>query len=367
MIAWKLLLNTIPQSLILKKYEVELRVILDNGSEICLKGCDNEDTLKGVGVEFAVLDEYASMKPNVWYEIIRPMLTDTKGRALFIGTPKGKNSLWELYMKGQRNEDGFKSWQFKTQDNPFIDPLEIEQARKELPGRYFRQEYEASFEDYVGLVWPEFRQSHVIEPTYIPSMFPRIGAIDPAMSGTTGVLKCAIDDEGCLIIYDEYYETNVRVDEVCTAIKEENIRWYIDPSSAEKNIQKEGKLYSLYNEYADNGIRPFPAENDVEAGINRVAEFLKQGRIRIFSSCKNLIAELERYHWAEERETVTGVVKPKPYKKADHLCDCLRYIIMSRVKKADLKRMITPEYDSPIAHVNREREAKGLPPLELDA
>ena len=109
MIAWKLLQEMLPDESIIKKNEVKLTLELSNESEICLKGADNEDSLRGVGLNFCVMDEYAQMKPNVWHEIVRPMLLDTEGGCLFIGTPQGKNSLWELWMKGQRLEDGFKS------------------------------------------------------------------------------------------------------------------------------------------------------------------------------------------------------------------------------------------------------------------
>src|SRR3990167_1547859 len=352
MIAWKMLVNLIPTELVIKKYEVELRIILNNGSEICLKGCDNEESLKGVGISFVVLDEYAQMQANVWYEIIRPMLTDTLGRALFIGTPKGKNSLFELFIKGQQLIDGFKSWRFGTKDNPFIDQNEIKSAKQELPDRYFKQEYEASFEDYVGIVYPEFNPSHIIEPIYLQNIYPRIGTIDPAMSGTTAALKAAVDEDGNLFIYSEFYQQNKRVSDVTEIIKEENVRWWIDPASSEHLIQKEGKLYSLFNEYADNGIRAAPAENDVSAGINRVGEYFKTNKIKIFSTCKNLIYELERYHWSEEKETIAGVLKPKPYKKNDHLADCLRYLIMSHLGPADLNIKENLSYVSPLYKKN---------------
>lgn len=359
MIAWKMLQEMLPKELIKSKNEVRLEINLINGSEIALKGADNEDSLRGIGLDFVVLDEYAMMKPNVWEEIIRPMLTDTKGRALFIGTPKGKNSLWELFIKGQRKEDGYASYAFKTIDNPFIDPKEIEEAKKQLNERYFKQEYEASFEDYTGLIWPEFTEKHIIKPLYLPQVFKRIGAIDPAISGTTAVLKVAIDEDGNLIIYSEYYEAGKRASEVAQSVKDD-IRWYIDPASAASNVQRDGKLYTLYDEYGDNGIRAETAENDVEAGINRVGEYFKQGKIKIFNTCKNLIWELERYHWSEEKETSSGLMKPKPYKKDDHLCDCLRYLVMSRISPSELKFKENIPETSPLGRMNelrRRREA----------
>jgi PBSX family phage terminase large subunit len=352
-----MLLAKLPRELIESKNEVELTVKMIVGAPICLKGADNEDSLRGAGLSFVVLDEYAMMKRNVWQEIVRPMLTDTKGRALFIGTPQGKNALWELFIKGQRKENEFSSYQFKTIDNPFIDPQEVEQARTQLSETYFKQEYEASFEDYTGLIWPEFTEKHLIEPYPIPQSFPKIAAIDPAMSGTTAVLKSAIDEDGNLIIYSEYYEQNKRVSEVAEVIKD-NLRWFIDPASASRNMTKDGQLYSLFNEYGDNGIYATPGENDVEAGINRVAEYFKSGKIKIFKTCKNLVYEIERYHWSEERETVSGIMKPKPFKSMDHLCDCLRYLVMSRSQNA-LKPQPKVTRDSVAYEMERqEREAK---------
>jgi hypothetical protein len=279
------------------------------------------------------------------------MLTDTKGRALFIGTPKGKNSLWELYIKGQRQEDGFSSYCFKTISNPHIDPLEVEDAKKQMNERYFRQEYEASFEDYTGLIYPEFSHKlHVIEPCSLPLFYERIGAIDPAIYGTTGALKAAIDENG--ILYEEYYQSNKRASEVAEALRSElttddKIKWFIDPASAAHNIQRDGRMYTLFDEYRDNGIYCHAGENDVDYGINRVAEYFKKDKIKIFSTCKNLIHELERYHWSEERETTSGMMKPKPYKSEDHLSDALRYLIASRFQKTvKNETVVYPEFSA---------------------
>ena len=333
MIAWKMLQDMVPKEAILKKNEVKLEIILVNGSEISLKGADNEDSLRGVGLHFVVLDEYAGMKPNVWQEIVRPMLTDTLGRALFIGTPKGKNHFWELWLKGQRRESGYSSYQMQTAMNPYIQRSELKEAETQLNERYFRQEYLASFEDYVGLIWPEFDEKiHVIAPFIIPDWWETVAAIDTAISGTTAVLKAALDEDGNIFITNEYYEQNKRVSEVSDSVRGWRPGlWLVDPA-AKIRTQKSmtGSIYSLFDEFLDNGIVLIPAENDVNAGINRVAEYYKANKIKVFNTCKNLIYETQRYHWSEERETVLGVSMPKPYKHLDHAVDCKRYILMSR-------------------------------------
>lgn len=159
-IAWNILKEICyeyPQ-LIHKKNESELSIEFINGSLVELKGCDNEDSLRGPGLDKINPDEFAFVKDGkrLWGEVLRPMLTDRKGKATFIGTPDGFNYMYDIYQKGRTGEDGFKSWTYKTIDSPFIDPLEIEQARKELDERSFRQEYEASFEAATGRVYYNF-------------------------------------------------------------------------------------------------------------------------------------------------------------------------------------------------------------------
>lgn len=333
-LAWDILLKMIPANLMAKKpNESELKITLRNGSTIHLKGADNPETLVGRGLSGLVIDEVAKIRNHkrVWEEILRPSLSDYQGFCIFISTPQGKDYFWELFTKGQRKEDDFESWQFKTSDNPFIPRSEIKAAQDTLSERYFKQEYEASFEDFTGLIWPEFDQkTHVIDPIELPSYFQRIGAIDFATIGTTASLFCSIGEDGELYIAGEYYEQNKRASEVCEAIKGKSDIWFGDPAGKRKSENRNGVLFSLFDEYLDGGVSIIPAQNDVNPGINRVAEYFKANKIKIFKTCKNLIAEIEKYHWSEERETVLGVSEPKPYKSFDHACDCLRYLVMSR-------------------------------------
>jgi len=122
-------------------------ITLVNDRKIYLKGSDRPDTMRGVGLAYVVIDEYADMKPQVFEQILRPALSDVKGGALFIGTPKGRNHFYELYQMAQRGEDeDWSSFHFTSFDNPLLDPKEIEAAKKSMSSFSFRQEYLASFE-----------------------------------------------------------------------------------------------------------------------------------------------------------------------------------------------------------------------------
>jgi len=127
-------------------YEKECYVRLINGRRISIKGADEPDSLRGVGLSYVVMDEYAFMKPDVWNVIIRPALADYKGRAMFIGTPDGKNHFYDLYNEARENKSGeWGAFSFKTLDNPTLDPTEVQSARSTLSTVQFRQEFEASF------------------------------------------------------------------------------------------------------------------------------------------------------------------------------------------------------------------------------
>lgn len=128
---------------------------LVSGRKIYIKGADNPDSLRGIALSYVVLDEYADMKANVWDEIIEPALMDYEGQALFIGTPKGKNHFYKMFMKGltyKYNEETdhevmYEAFHFKSGDNPFIKRHELERMmNKDTDSRdTVRQEIEASF------------------------------------------------------------------------------------------------------------------------------------------------------------------------------------------------------------------------------
>jgi hypothetical protein len=123
-------------------------ITLINGAKIYVRGSDRPDTLRGVSLTYLVLDEVADIKSETWEKVLRASLSDKKGSALFIGTPKGRNWFYDMYNLGSTDKDTeWKSWHFTTKDNPLIDPNEILAAKKTLSSFSFKQEYEASFDN----------------------------------------------------------------------------------------------------------------------------------------------------------------------------------------------------------------------------
>ena len=144
-IIWDLLLD-LGREVIQNSHVNNLDITLINGARIYVRGADRPDTLRGVSLTYAVLDEVADIKPEAWEQVIRASLSDKRGRALFIGTPKGRNWFYDTFKLGESEDDpDWKSWHFTTADNPLIDQAEIESAKKTLSSFAFKQEYMASF------------------------------------------------------------------------------------------------------------------------------------------------------------------------------------------------------------------------------
>lgn len=145
-IIWDLLLS-LGRDVIQTSHVNNLDITLINGARIYVRGADRPDTLRGVSLTYAVLDEVADIKVEAWEQVIRASLSDKKGRAIFIGTPKGRNWFYDLFNLGKNeNDPEWRSWHFTTKDNPMIDPKEIESAKKTLSSFSFKQEYMASFD-----------------------------------------------------------------------------------------------------------------------------------------------------------------------------------------------------------------------------
>lgn len=165
-IVWDLLLD-LGREIIQTSNVNNLDITLINGARIYVRGADRPDTLRGVSLTFAVLDEVADIKPQAWEQVIRASLSDKKGKAIFIGTPKGRNWFYDLWKLGQDNTDkDWKSWHFTTKDNPMIDPEEIESAKKTLSNFAFKQEYLASFANAGADVFKEEWIKYGEEPQY---------------------------------------------------------------------------------------------------------------------------------------------------------------------------------------------------------
>jgi hypothetical protein len=162
---WRRLKQAIPTSWrATKPNETECSITLRSGHVIRIVGLDSYDNLRGSGLFFALVDEWADCPYEAWEEVLRPMLSTCRyyvdgelrvgGHALRIGTPKGFNHCYDSYLDGQDGkEPDHKSWLYTSIDGGNVPAEEIEAARRKMDPRTFRQEYLASFENYQGVIY----------------------------------------------------------------------------------------------------------------------------------------------------------------------------------------------------------------------
>jgi|WetSurMetagenome_2_1015567.scaffolds.fasta_scaffold00223_20 phage FluMu gp28-like protein len=156
-IIWRMIKKIIPMNLVEKIMEGDKYIQFKNGSLIFAKSGDSPDALRGEGLDGVVLDEAAMLKREVWEQAIRPALADKEGWAVFISTPKGRNYLFNLYLKGKNDQTGrYKSFKYTSYDNPFVKKEELDEMILGLPELEYRQEIMADFIEGSGTVFKHY-------------------------------------------------------------------------------------------------------------------------------------------------------------------------------------------------------------------
>ena len=307
-IMWPELLAAIPRRWLAKPpNETSMSILLVNGTRIELKGADNPDSLRGVGIHFLVMDEVQDIDPEAWSKVLRPTLASTGGHALFIGTPKAYNFLYELYMLGQKEENvkagKWMSWQFPTMTSPFIPPDEIEAAKQDMDDKSFNQEFNASFETMSGRVYHPFdRKIHVRSCAFDPEKPIWVGQdfnIDPMSS-----VILQPQEDGTLWAIDEIVLRGSNTEEVCDELERRYWRYvnqvylYPDPAGQYRQHARGESDLDIFREKGFKKQRYHRKHPPIADRVNAVKRMLKSadGRVRLYIDprCRNLIASLEQ-------------------------------------------------------------------------
>ena len=307
-----------------KLNETRLSANLINGSIIALKGADNYDGLSGVGLNFLCIDEFADVNDKAWYEVLRPTLSDTQGKALFCGTPKGFNWAYELYKKGQVKDEGWSSWQYTTLDGGFVSVDEIESARADLDERTFKQEYEASFVTYSGSVYYAFDRRENVKDIQMVDSPIHIGLdfnIDPMSAVCFQIKNNIVNVFDEIVIYGS--NTDEMVNEIYNRYGRRHITIYPDPSSKANRTSAGGRTDLSILRNANFLVKLHNQAPLIRDRINAVNSRLLGAddvrRLFVDKKCLNVIRSLERQIYKE------GTSQPDKEQGYDHMNAALGY------------------------------------------
>ena len=315
--------------------------IKKTGSTISLKGAENFDSLRGTGLDFLILDEFADIDKRTWYEVLRASCADKEARVLFTGTPRGfGNWSYELFVKG-KNDPEWESFQYTTLEGGMVSKEELNQASQDIDIRTFRQEFEGTFENYAGAVYYNFHSIESVTKKEIDWKKPlHLGLdfnVDPMSACVAQIHKDII------YVVDEIVIYGSNTDEMCQEIKDRYgtkipIIIYPDPACRQRKTSAGGRTDLSILQNSGFTVKAKLKHTPVRDRINNVNATLKDsnGKRHIFisNSCKTLIKGLERQIFKEN----TNI--PDKEEGYDHMNDALGYLI-DYIKPLTVQRINT--------------------------
>jgi len=306
--------------------ESDLTVYLINGSQISLRSADNFDSMRGVGLNFVVFDEFADMDPRVWTEVIRPALSDKQGHALFIGTPKGKaNWSYDIFQNAKQLPN-WNAFTYTTAEGGNVSLQELEDAKRDLDLRTYRAEYEASFEDLAQNVYYSFGDHNIAPYTeevgsqiFVGCDF-NVSPMSAVVAVRTGFGYHIIDE---VVIYNS--NTQELADEVRARYPGKRIIAFPDPAGAQRKTSAGGLTDIKILQNAGFSVKYRNSHPAVKDRINAVnsAFYSSTGnvRLKVDPKCKRTIESFRKMSYKE------GTVIPDKEKGWDHMTDAAGYFV----------------------------------------
>ena len=193
--------------------------IRKTNSIIALKGAENFDALRGSGLNFLVLDEFADIDKRTWFEVLRASVSDTQGRVLMCGTPRGfGNWSYEMFLKGTQDPKEWDSFQYTTLQGGMVSKEELEQAKQDIDIRTFRQEFEGTFENYAGQVYYNFHPVESVVEQHLDFTRPLHIGLDFNVDPMSACVSHFVKDK--IIFVDEIVIYGSNTDEMCQEIRD---------------------------------------------------------------------------------------------------------------------------------------------------
>lgn len=321
--------------------ESELRVIYPSGGSVQVKSADRPASLRGEGLDLAVMDEAAFMEAEAWYEALRPALSDRQGRALFISTPCGRNWFYELYQRGPNGDPGWRSFSRPTHANPYIVPEEIEDARRSMSETTFRQEYLAEFVVFEGQVFGDFTRERHIKPLTFESNLPVVVGVDFGYNNFA-LVATQVDKYDCLRIFNEAIwkrlTTAQAVDRMRQLPYADRIEMIAcDPAGDSTNLHSGDKDVNILRHAFPNARVMWstrPEHRNPEWRASRIRDRLwsasGESRLAVDPSCKETIAMFDLSKYPEQRGAKAPKQEPVKDGTVDHIRDALGYLEVCR-------------------------------------
>lgn len=328
--------------------ESELRADLPNGGQVRLFGADNPDSLRGIYLDGAVLDETGLMQSRTWQEVVRPALADRNGWALFIGTPNGQNLFWELRNRAE-STDGWRLFEFRASETGIIPSAELGDAKASMSDDAYLQEFECSFEAAVrgaiyGKVMQHIREQGRIGKVPHDPLLPTFTGWDLGIGDAMAIWCAQRERSGDVRVIDYYENSGEGLGHYVTWLNARGYtfeRHYLPHDAAARELgtgkSREEMLRSLG--LATEVLPALPVEDGIEATrmfLRRCwfdAEKCRTGLDALVSYKRRLNSRTEEYGTPE-------------HDWASHGADAMRYMAMGLKSKPVADQFKPLKYDN---------------------
>lgn len=298
-------------------HKTENRItVYPHGHEVIFRSLDNPDSVRGPNLDWAWTDEASLISREASNVVKGRVRVGVNPQSWSTFTPKGRNWCWEEWERdatGNEDDPTHPLYRVKTTENPEL-PDDFAYSLG-YTGRFAEQELGGEFVAFEGVVYPMFSRAQHVKAQNCSDWRTVLG-VDIGSRNPTAILT--IRKSGDRVhVEREFYRRQMDSEEITQAIIDECNRTnpeavFVDPSANEYILAWERK-----------GLPVRKAVNDVTYGIGLVTTALTDG-MTIDPSCVNSIAEMETYHYPENRQE-----SDKPAKESDHCMDALRYGLAS--------------------------------------
>lgn len=329
--------------------ENELRADLSNGGRVRLFGADNPDALRGLYFDGVILDEFGDMDPRVWTEVVRPMLSDRGGWAIFGGTPRGKNKLFAFREDARNGKEGWRLWELKASETGVLDEAELDNARGDLGQAAYLREYECSFDATVEGAYYAGEMMAAEEARRITTL-----PIEPVVKVDTA-WDIGIDDATAIWFVQDVGRERRLIDylevsgeglpAIAKRLDQKGYRYgrHVMPHDADAREKSTGQSYRrTFEDLGFRGVEIVPRTDDLIGAINTTRLMIARcwfDRER----CARGLEALKQYRREWDGKGQTWRERPL-HDWASHGADAFRTLAMSRVAVKRASRLDIPDF-----------------------
>jgi len=322
-----------PPDLIKQYNKQENIVYFINDAQMIFRAFDDPRKVLSMNLGWFGIDQLEEIEEEMYLQLLGRLRSPHARYAFGVGNPE-PNWVKRRFKDNNGEDKDLFFVEATSLENPYLPKDYVQNLIKNYPDHWVKRYVYGDWSTFEGQVFTDFVEvNNVIDPFEVPKTWKCEYVIDYGYRNPFACIKIAIDYDDNYYIIDEHYEREQIISYHAKKVMElgydKSQTCWIDPSCSAKNRTKNELQVSIIDEFVDEGIYPIPANNNV-AGIMRVNQWFKDGRLKIFRNCTNSIREIQNLRWKKVRPDWNKNMPEEIEDRDNHVCDCIKYFANSR-------------------------------------